>query len=68
MPERETRTERVPVDEALSLSGKSLKIKSPSIVPQHIVLRSGLQDKRDTALLIRMKVTFAHQLIYQKRR
>jgi hypothetical protein len=28
-PERETRTERLPVDEALSLSGRALKIKSP---------------------------------------
>jgi hypothetical protein len=29
MPERETMTERVLVDEALSLSGKVLKINSP---------------------------------------
>jgi hypothetical protein len=28
-PERETRTERLAVDEALSLSGRALKIKSP---------------------------------------
>lgn len=42
-PERETRTERPPVDEALSLSGRALKIKSPSVVRQHNVLRSLLQ-------------------------
>jgi hypothetical protein len=31
MPERETKTDRVPVDEALSLSGKVLKINSPGL-------------------------------------
>jgi hypothetical protein len=53
MRERETMTERVLVDEALSLSGKAPKIKFSSAAPRHIVLRSGLQDKRDTAFLTR---------------